>query len=282
MEFISGLEDSEPPPPLPPTSPASSSTQTQTQTQTQTHSAKVLEQNDKEDQDSVDNEKECVPVHSSTSVTSTTLGTLDKEVQEHTATTKTSPAGSAQLQQEEKTQKHQPSEQEMKQQEAELQKDQTTAASLLLAQSKLKQMQEEQHDKPVKLQKQQEQVEKKSSQKANDFVESCVPSSIIPCVLCQTPLRPEGQRTPYLLECGHILCAECLRNVSSINDASSVHQLIPPTSLKCSDCFCMSSLPLSKHYPLIRTFIKQISDETADIGLYILKSLFYSFIVYPG
>jgi hypothetical protein len=134
----------------------------------------------------------------------------------------------------------------------------------------------------VKLQKQQEQVEKKSSQKANDFVESCVPSSIIPCVLCQTPLRPEGQRTPYLLECGHILCAECLRNVSSINDASSVHQLIPPTSLKCSDCFCMSSLPLSKHYPLIRTFIKQISDETADIGLYILKSLFYSFIVYPG
>ena len=89
----------------------------------------------------------------------------------------------------------------------------------------------------------------------------------IPCVLCQNSLEIDGPRTPYLLECGHILCADCLSNVSTINDASSAHQLIPPATLRCAHCFNVSSLPLTKHYALIRTFLKIQCGDFAEIGM---------------
>lgn len=88
----------------------------------------------------------------------------------------------------------------------------------------------------------------------------------LPCILCQNSLQSDGRFTPYLLECGHLLCADCLSTVSSTNDATSVHQLVPPTSLRCAVCFRVSSLPLMKHYALIRTLLKKQSGESADIG----------------
>jgi hypothetical protein len=106
---------------------------------------------------------------------------------------------------------------------------------------------------------------------------SPLPPLFLPCILCHNSVQPSGAGTPYLLECGHILCALCLGNVSSINDATSVHQLIPPTSLRCAECFTLSTLPLTKHYALIRTFLKQQSQGADDIG----KQPCFAKCVYP-
>lgn len=90
-------------------------------------------------------------------------------------------------------------------------------------------------------------------------------SATIPCIQCQSPLQG-GKIAPYLLDCGHVICASCIVDARPLDDSSIEDQLLPPTLLKCAECGSMSSLPLTKHYALIRAFIKQQAGDAADIG----------------